>query len=584
MPGRMAVSSSAAFGGAVLWCAVRLICMAGMAGMAVAADPAADPAAAARTGTQAGGAPSEPSEPSARAAGLPTLSALEAAGATIGEIRVSALDIFDTSEPGEDRWLFRLANRLHAATRPSVIRRALLFRPGERVSVQKIEETERVLRANRYLYDVQIRPVAVRDGVVDIEVATRDTWTLDLGLSASRQGGATSRGLELTDYNLLGTGVTLGIGRSRDVDRTSNVFRFENARAFGTLASVSLTHAANSDGRSDAWSVARPFYRLDARWAAGVEATRDDTVEAVYERGLVTSRYRRWLRHAEVWGGLSRGLVDGWVRRASIGLSDHDERYALDPGSVAPPVLPAAQRLVAPFVRLELLEERFERELNRNLIGRPEFFALGLAATAQFGWAAPGLGSSDAALLHALTIARGFEFTESETLTATARLAGQVVDGRARRQVLGARAQYYRRQNPRWLFYASAAADHVHRPELPDLLPLGGDNGLRGYPLRYQTGARRVLITVEERFYTDLFVWQLFRLGGAAYMDVGRAWGGPLAAGADAPWLGNLGVGLRIVNARSAFSNVLHVDLALPLNAQAGVKRLQWLVKTRTSF
>lgn len=32
---------------------------------------------------------------------------------------------------------------------------------------------------------------------------------------------------------------------------------------------------------------------------------------------------------------------------------------------------------------------------------------------------------------------------------------------------------------------------------------LGGDNGLRGYPLRYQVGTTNALITLEERFYSS---------------------------------------------------------------------------------
>ncbi len=49
-------------------------------------------------------------------------------------------------------------------------------------------------------------------------------------------------------------------------------------------------------------------------------------------------------------------------------------------------------------------------------------------------------------------------------------------------------------------------------------------------------------------------------------------------------WLSNVGVGLRIVTSRAAFSNVLHIDLAAPLNASPQVKKLQFLVKTKTSF
>ena len=104
---------------------------------------------------------------------LPGWAELEAAGARIGEIRISSGDIFDLSNPKEDKWLFRVANRLHIQTRPSVIERQLLFKPGDLVSVRVFEETERLLRNNRYLYDVHFRVVALHNGVVDVEVITR---------------------------------------------------------------------------------------------------------------------------------------------------------------------------------------------------------------------------------------------------------------------------------------------------------------------------------------------------------------------------------------------------------------------------
>lgn len=113
---------------------------------------------------------------------------------------------------------------------------------------------------------------------------------------------------------------------------------------------------------------------------------------------------------------------------------------------------------------------------------------------------------------------------------------------------------------------------------------LGGDNGLRGYPLRYQNGQRRALFTVEERFFTDAYVWRLFRVGGAAFFDVGRAWGGNATNTVNPGWLSNVGAGLRIVSVRAAFSNVLHVDVAFPLNATPDIKKVQFLVKTKASF
>ena len=515
---------------------------------------------------------------------LPSLAELEAAGARIGEVRVVPGPIFDLSNPKEDRWLFRAANRLHIPTREGVIRRSLLFRSGEPVSVRLIEETERLLRSNRYLYDVEIRPVALRDGVVDLEVHTRDTWSLDPGLSAGRSGGATTGGFKLREYNILGTGTSIAVGRSKDVDRTSTEFEFSNTRAFGTWASFSYAHASSSDGNRNAVSLVRPFYALDARWTAGIVSLKDDRIDSVYNAGNVVSQYRRGERRTEVFGGGSAGLRDGWVQRYTLGLRQLEDAYAAEPGLVPPASLPASEKLVLPFVRYELIEDRFERETNRNLIGRPEFFALGLAATLEVGRASMVLGSARDPWLYSGSIARGFEPWPDHRLMLQGLLSGEFDDGRSQRQRLGAQAQYYLPQGRRWLFYAAASVDRVVRPSLPDALLLGADNGLRGYPLRYQSGTRRALFTVEERFYTDLYVWQLFRVGGAAFFDVGRAWGGDNLNQLNPGWLRNAGVGLRIVSVRSAFSNVLHVDLAFPIDATSDIKKVQLNVKTKTSF
>ena len=493
-------------------------------------------------------------------------------------------DIFDTDDPKENHLIFRWANALHIQTRTEVIERALLFKTGDPVSVRTLEETERLLRNSRYLYDVQFRPTAYHDGVVDIEVTTRDTWTLDLGVSLGRAGGSNSGSVQIKEYNLLGTGTSMSLGRSSDVDRTSNVFQIANNRAFGTWTSLGYSHASNSDGSRDAASIVRPFYGLDSRWAAGLSGVRDDRIDSIYNAGDVVSEYRHQQNQGEVFGGWSSGLVNGWVQRYSAGMSYLDDVYAPEPDQVAPSPFPSDEKLAGPFVRYELIEERYEREHNRNVMGRPEFFALGLASTVQLGWASSKLGSTQDTLLYSASVSRGFEPLADHTLTARGAISGQYFGGRVYRQNLGAQAQYYLPQTSRWLLYASAAGDTLTNPSPADILYLGGDNGLRGYPLRYQAGTHRALFTVEERYFTDAYLWRLFRFGGVAFFDVGRAWGGDYTNALNPGWISDVGVGLRIVSVRSALSNVLHVDVAVPLNATPDIKNVQLLVKAKTSF
>lgn len=522
---------------------------------------------------------------SATLAAVPTWAELEAAGARIGQIHLVPLNIFDTDRPEEDRALFRLANRLHRVTRPEVIRSALPIQTGDALSVKRLEETERLLRANRFLYEVQIRPVAVREGVVDLEVITRDTWSLEPGLNWARAGGADSSALQLREYNLAGTGIALALDRFRNVDRSGTLVRMAWPRALGSAVSIDVEHARNSDGHNASVSVQRPFSALDTRWAAGFSAASDERLEATYvAAGEVDGRYRHRQRRAQVFLGHSTGLQQGWVQRAVAGVWAQEERYAVEPGLPAPPRLPQDQTLVVPYLRYELLEDRFERALNRNLMGRAEFFTLGLQLSAQLGVAAAWSGSSRSATPYAFSVSRGFVPVEPHMLLASAHAQGEFSDGSFRRQSFGLDAQYYQPQSPRRLLYAQLAMDALRREDAGTQLLLGGDNGLRGYPLRQQAGRRRVLMTLEQRFYTDLYVWQLFRIGGAAFLDAGRAWGdGPARAGPGG-WLYDAGAGLRIFSVRSAFSHVLHLDVATPLGAPAGLRRPQFLVRTKTGF
>ncbi|MEX0961064.1 MAG: hypothetical protein WDZ63_17440 [Burkholderiales bacterium] len=516
--------------------------------------------------------------------GVPGFAELEAAGATVGEIRAEPQDVFDLTDPKEDNSLFRLANALHIVTRPGVVRRLVLFESGEPLSVHLIEETERVMRANRQFYDVCIRPVAWHDGVVDIEVRTRDTWSLDPGLSFSRTGGANSTGIGLKEENLLGTGTSIGFSRKSDVDRTGSEFSIGHQHLLGGWTAINYTNSDFDDGKAQSLSVARPFYSLDTRWAASFTAFTDDRVESVYSGGNIVAQYLRQQKAAELSGGWSRGLVDGWTRRYTAGLTYRDDQYELDPERTAPSQLPADQRRVAPFLRYEVIEDRFEKFDNRNLIGRPEYFLTGFSSAVQVGYAFSELGSTSEQWIYFGQVSNGFEFSGDHVLLTSASFSGQSGGDVAESQSLGGSTSYFAPQGSHTLFYAAVSLDTVFGVDVSNQLLLGGDNGLRGYPLRYQTGKHRALFTVEERFYTDWYPFRLFRIGAAAFLDVGRAWGGDTANNADPGWLANVGFGMRVISARSAFGNVWHFDVAFPLSPAPGVKPVQFLVKTRKSF
>jgi len=530
------------------------------------------------------GAAAEEPKPAPVQAPIPDLQTLEALGAVIGEIRIRTDDIFDESDPKENNWLFRLANTLHIKTRPSVIRRALVFHSGEKVSAKRIEESERLLRQNSFLYSVHIQPVAFHDGIVDIEVQTRDTWSLEPGVSFSRSGGSNSSGVTLRDKNLLGTGVTLGYSKVSDPDRNGTEIEFSHHQLFGGQTSIDYSRADYSDGSRHAFALTQPFYALETPWAAGVSAGSFDQLDALYSNGDAIAKYRHGQRSGEVFGGLSTGVRDGWVQRYSAGVGYAEDHYRLEAGEPAPPELPSDQTLAYPFVRYELIEDNYLKTQNRDVIGRPEFFALGLHVSAQLGRSSAGLGATRSPWLYNGSIGKGLEIRNGGQVLGAFSFSGEYEDGIASRQFYSSSLRYYLPQTAKTLFYAFAGLDGIARPGPQDQLLLGGDNGLRGFPMRYQSGTRRALLTLEERLYTDLYLFRLFRVGGAAFLDAGRAWGGQYQNTVDAGWLWDVGFGLRFVSDRSSKGNVLHLDVAFPVDPEGNVKSMQFLVKTYATF
>ena len=129
------------------------------------------------------------------------------------------------------------------------------------------------------------------------------------------------------------------------------------------------------------------------------------------------------------------------------------------------------------------------------------------------------------------------------------------------------------------------SAEAGHNLDADQQILLGGDTGLRGYPLRYQAGEGRWLFTAEQRFFTNWYPFQLFNVGGRGVLRHGRDLGTrPAGHARPRACCEDVGFGLRFGNSRSALGNVLHVDVAFPLDGDSSINSVQFLVETRKSF
>jgi surface antigen-like variable number repeat protein len=553
--------------------AAFLVFLALLAGRAAAQEPSP-------SGDEAAVRPAVAADPGTGAAEMAAAIATAGPGATIGEIRVVTKNIFDPGEPGEDRRLFRWADHLHRTTRPEVVQRQLLFKSGDPFSPAVLAESERLLRANPYLFDAQIRPVRYQDGRVDLEVVTHDVWTLRAGVSLNRAGGKNSTNFALQDSNFLGTGKDLTLWRIDTVDRISTLLRYRDPALFQTRGQLEVSYADYSDGNSQRFELERPFYSLDARWEAALRLRRFDRIDSLYTAGQIFAAFRHGMERLEVEGGTSPGLAGGATHRWRLGFTFERDHFDYAPGGDSTPAPPDRRNLAYPWIGFEYVEDGFVTEHQLDQIQRAEDLNLGRQFHARFGWSSPSLGADHGRLIGEAATTLGWRPGAGQLLLASAEGASRWWRNGAENLLVSGRLRYYAREFGRHLFYAALEGDVAHALDPENQLLLGGDSGLRGYPLRFQDGDRRVLLTLEQRFFSAREYFHLLHAGAAVFFDAGSAW----FAGSDRQLLRDVGIGLRVGSNRSAQGTMVHLDLAFPLDRDRSIQSVQWLVSTSESF
>jgi outer membrane protein assembly factor BamA len=445
-------------------------------------------------------------------------------------------------------------------------------------------ETERLLRANDYLYDAVIAPVAYDGRTVDLEVRTRDVWTLNPGVSFSRKGGENTWGAQIEEDNLLGTGQALDFEWQSDVDRESFGVSYFDPHFRHSFTRLGIAYIDADDGSTKLLQVNRPFYALDTRRAGGVYLLEYERNDPRYVLGDEVGQFRHDEQYYEAYAGISRGLEGRWVRRWTAGVTYERDQFAPDPNEPLGGPLPPDRELAYPWIGFDLVEDSFQERINQDQIRRTEDVLVGLRASARVGYADDALGSDRDALVASASVQDGADLRPGMSLFGSMSATGRIERGELVNGLLSAEGRFYWATSKYSKFFASVSGAAGEQLDQELQLTLGGDNGLRGYPLRYQAGTSRALLTLEQRYYTKWYPFRLFHVGAAAFFDVGRTWGTDVTGAESLGLLRDVGIGLRLGSSRSSFGNVVHIDLAFPLDGDEDIDSVQLLVTTKASF
>lgn len=501
--------------------------------------------------------------------------------------------IFDTSDPELDKrfaWAYRAANALHARTRQHVIRRELLFKPGDCYDPLLLDESARLLRNYDFLSHVDIFAVPHPDGTYHVIVDTQDEWTTQVTLGVKWGGGPRFQGLGLRETNLFGTGRSLGFFyRERDVTRDYGI-TYATPQLLGTRWDLEVAAGRTRAGTFVGQSVAYPFVGEVGRWAARQGFRRDDqffdyivgsdpelhVLAPVRDKSFnIALLTRRGVPGNQTLLGAALDRQELTYPGGEDGIQqvvgdDFDDRHAADPALKAQVL---RQREDLNNLRLLfLLGRRKIRWVTRrgfDSMRGQEDIGLGTELGFALGPSLPALSRDDdifAALTFRHTAERGPALFSARLHTDGRHDLDAVTGESGWRDIFseGELLAYLRPGgSKRQVLVFRAAGAGGWNTRTPFQLTLGGDDGVRGYRPEEFPGGRRVLFTLEDRFYLGS-PRDMLDLGGTVFFDVGRIWPGDAPFGVDSGWKAAAGIGLR--GAFPAGSRTTYrLDVAFPL-------------------
>lgn len=454
-----------------------------------------------------------------------------------------------------------VVNGLHALTREVVVRRELPFAVGRRYRQVDADEGMRNLRKLGIFALVRVVAVELpgdQEGV-GVVVYTRDFWTLRFETNFEGTAGNYRLLGQLAERNLLGRGKT-GLLRYELRTATFSVGEvYYDYRLAGGQHELSESFdlivnraSGKPEGAVVGLSFARPFYRLAQRWSyelslrdvhqvsrtldstgqvIGADLSGSPTVDvvpcAVSVPECAPQVYAS--ASARVSAAVHRRIGYTVRHTLSAGAVVNDRRAraiaetGLAPGQLAAfeaRVLPAARRLVYPYLRHRVDTPRFTAFTNLGTYGVSENVQLGPWTDASFGLPLSVLGSTADGLLAGARA--GYVAQLGQGLLDLSAGAGARLQGR--RTVDQELTGQLRAATPPWLagrLVLLGRLEARRRDTARTVVSLDSAGGLRGYPVGafVLRGGSRMFGSLEYR--TLPLALDAVHVGAVAFYDGG---------------------------------------------------------------
>lgn len=511
-----------------------------------------------------------------------TVNAEPSSDLRIGRITVQALDIFDLSDPDQNRFIYRAANLLHIQTKEKFIRRELLFKEGAPFDPEMIKETERNLRRFKFLRRVKIDVSEPQGGLVDITVATQDTWTTEPQVDFGRSGNKNTFEVGLVERNLLGKGRNLSATYDQGTLVAQRTLSYRDPQFLGKRLELGAKTIQKSDGDHYNLSLSKPFYSTIAPYSVGTDFISETDERPLFVNGVEAGRFEQHHEEIGVTYGRSLKSTPSFVRQATIGARQEKELHVPVSG-VTQDQLSEDRKLLIFEVGGNWQAVDFIKERRIEKFDRDEDFNLGAGISASAGVGKSLIGKKSVEGLPGVHGQIGKSWGPGHFSLFRSDYNTRFTGNSSNNTVWSTNIQHFFRFTERQTLAAHAAWDKGINLDEDDVFVLGEENGLRAYKNKQFSGDQRFLFNLENRAFFVEDVLHLISLGGTAFFDSGYAW--PRGQAINFHDLRSaVGVGLRIAFSRSSRNEPIKIDLAYALNDNDQSSRLVLSVSSGVRF
>ena len=469
-------------------------------------------------------------------------------------------NIFDLTEP-DTIFLHQWANLFHITTKPiTLINESAFFLKKCDISDIDLLELERHLRKRKYIREATV----TRDVSGKVKVETFDNWSMMPTVDFGRKGGINKHAIGVKDRNLLGLGIDAEIEYFSNDQRTGYLFDTQFPLFLLQNITASVRFSSNDDGSAKSAFITKDFVSFDTPFAYVIGFDNFNQIDTQFQNGTEAAQYShdksmktaqwRWLVKDNATETLRYGFGYTKEKHTFNELPDISQILATN-GFV-----PQNREHNYPFIAVEYLQKDYHKFTNFNLINQIEDFNLGWHASVLIGKDFSNTDLSPSFVWRS-SLSTGLQKSDAGYLFFDLNFEGELHDDSSseNRYKLSFTTEYFHKFSDTWGGYFKNANVFSQNPFLDQPIAIGDELGVRGYPLQYQRGTRTSQFTLEARYYPHINIYKMFELGGAAFIDSGKAFGDSALPNTNSSVLTSIGFGLRFYSTHSSEAKVIHL-------------------------